>query len=299
MKGSKKYRRFVLFIGIVFFIASCEKEITIDMPQTETKIVIEGAIEEGQHPWVFVSKNAPFFDPVDSSVIANLLVWNAKVIVTDGVDTDSLHICIDPYCFPYIKYVSNNIIGQVGKTYRLKVQVGDKEYTATTGILPAVHLDSMIFKPDFNQDTLGFIWIYLKDPDTLGNYYRVFTKILGRDSVYLHPYPSVIDDKFFNGQYSEYSLEEGRNPLEDNLYDADGKDAQGVPRWYFRRGQTVVVKLCSMDAFHYDFWYSVEQQFITDGNPFASPVSVRTNINGGALGVWGGYGVFLDTIHIP
>ena len=36
----------------------------------------------------------------------------------------------------------------------------------------------------------------------------------------------------------------------------------------------------------------------SDGNPFASPTSVVTNIEGGALGIWGGYAVFLDTIQI-
>lgn len=299
MKGSKKYSLIVIIIITTLFIGSCEKEIIIDIPQPETKIVIEGAIEEGQFPWVFVTKNSPFFEPVDSTVISNLIVWDAKITVTDGVITDSLHIFLDPYNFPFIKYVGSTIKGEVGKTYHLKVEAGGNVYTASTTIYPAIHLDSLKFKPDFNEDSLGFVWIYLVDPDTLGNYYRVFTKRLGRDSVYLHPYPSVIDDRFFNGQFSEYSLESGRNPLEDNLYDDDGKDASGVPRWYFRKGQTVVVKLCAIDAFHYDFWYSIEQQFITDGNPFASPVSARTNINGGALGVWGGYGVFLDTIHIP
>jgi hypothetical protein len=143
------------------------------------------------------------------------------------------------------------------------------------------------------------VWLYLIDPDTLGNYYRVFTKVLGRDSIYLRPYPSVIDDKFFNGQFCEYSLERGRNPLEDNLYNDNGLDSAGVSRFYFRKGDKVVVKLCMIDAFHYDFWYSVEQQFITDGNPFASPITARTNISGGALGVWGGYGVYIDTLQIP
>jgi len=299
MKGSKKYYLIVLILTTTLLWFSCEKEITIDIPQPETKIVIEGAIEEGQYPWVFISKNSPYFEPVDSAVIANLLVWDAKVTVTNGIITDSLHISLDPYSFPYIKYIGSTIIGEVGKTYQLKVEANGKTYTASTSILPAVHLDSLKFKPDINQDTLGYIWIYLVDPDTLGNYYRVFTKIIGRDHVFLHPYPSVIDDKFFNGQFSEYSLDNGRNPLEDNLYDDNGKDSAGVPRWYFRRGQTVVVKLCAIDAFHYDFWYSIEQQFITDGNPFASPISARTNINGGALGVWGGYGIFLDTIHLP
>jgi len=284
-------------ITAIFF--SCEKEITIDLPKPDNKIVIEGAIETGQHPWAFVTTNTPYFMPVDSAVLYNMIIKNAKVTVTDGITTDTLYLSLDPYTFPFLKYVANNMIGETGKTYKLKVEVDGKEYTASTYIPNAVRLDSLKFKTDINQDTLGYVWLYIVDPDTLGNYYRIFTKVLGVDSVYLRPYPSVIDDRFFNGQFGEYSLQKGRNPLQDNKYDANGLDSNGVPRWYFRKGQTVVVKLCSIDAIHYDFWYSVEQQMISDGNPFMSPVSARTNISGGALGVWGGYGTFLDTIHIP
>ncbi len=287
-----------LFI-ITITMISCEKEITIDLPTPESKLVIEGAIEEGQVPWVFITMNSPYFSPVDSTVLFNMIIKNAKVSVTDGITTDSLIPTWDPYTFPYYKYVGSTIIGQTGKTYWLKVEVDGKIYTASTGIYPAVCIDSLKFKLDRNQDSLGFVWLYLVDPDTLGNYYRIFTKVIGRDSIYLRPYPSVSDDKFFNGQFCEYMLERGRNPLEDNLYANNGLDSAGVSRFYFRKGETVVVKLCTIDAFHYDFWYSVEQQFMTDGNPFASPISARTNITGGALGVWGGYGINLDTLHIP
>ena len=295
----KKNIKIVLFIASVVILSSCEKEITVDLPKPDTKIVIEGSIETGKHPWVFVTTNTPYFSPVDSLVIYNMIVKNARVSVTDGTTTDSLHIVIDPYTFPFLKYVADNMIGETGKTYQLKVEVDGKLYTSSTIIPNAVKIDSLKFKPDINQDTLGYVWLYIVDPDTLGNYYRIFTKVLGVDSVYLRPYPSVIDDRFFNGMFGEYSLQRGRNPLEDNKYDDNGLDSTGVSRFYFRRGQTVVVKLCSIDPVHYDFWYSVEQQFITDGNPFASPVSARTNITGGSLGIWGGYGTFLDTIHIP
>lgn len=295
-------RNFITLIAsatLLLLQVSCEKEIIVDIPQPEIKIVIEGAIEEGQYPWVFVTKSSPFFSPVDSVAISKLIIYDATVVVSDGILTDTLHLFIDFYNFPFVKYTGSVITGQAGKTYSLKVIAEGREYTSSTTIPPIVKIDSLKFKPDRNQDTLGFVWMYIVDPDTLGNYYRVFTKRLGRDSIFIHPYPSVTDDKFFNGQFAEYSLENGRNPLEDNLYDEFYKDSAGVPRWYFRTGQTVAVKLATIDAFHYDFWYSVEQQYMTGSNPFSSPISARTNIKGGALGVWGGYGIFLDTISIP
>jgi hypothetical protein len=292
-------KRMVYIFLLSLALISCEKEITVDMPTPENKIVVEAAIEEGQYAWAFITKTAAYFAPVDSAIIMNLIVKNAVVVVSDGVQTDTMHLSLDPYTFPYLKYVGSKIKGQAGHAYSLTVIVDGKTYSAQTTIPRAVMLDSLKFKPDVNQDTLGFIWLYLKDPDTLGNYYRAFTKILGKDSVFLHPYPSVSDDRFFNGQKAEYQLFRGRNPLEDNAYNDQGLDSAGVARWYFRAGETVVVKIAQIDAQHYRFWYSMEQQFMTDGNPFATPTSLKTNFVGGAIGVWGGYGVFIDTLKIP
>jgi hypothetical protein len=289
----------VLFFLVLLTFASCEKEITVDLPKPDSKIVIEAAIEQGQYAWAFITRTAAYFAPVDSEIIMKMIVTNATVIVSDNIQTDTLKLTFDPYTFPYLKYVGSKIIGQPGKQYKLTVIADGKTFTAETTIPFPVPIDSLKFKPDKNQDTLGFIWIYIRDPDTLGNYYRGFTKVLGKDSVFLHPYPSVTDDRFFNGKTAEYQLYRGRNPLEDSLYNDRGLDSQGVGRWYFRTGETVVVKIAQIDAQHYDFWYSIEQQFMTDGNPFASPITIRSNIKGGAIGVWGGYGIALDTLKIP
>lgn len=292
-------KKLLYFLMFSIILVACEKEITVDMPIPENKIVVEAAIEEGQYAWAFISKTAAYFAPVDSAIIMNMIVKNAVVVVSDGTEQDTMHLSLDPYTFPYLKYVGSRIIGQAGKQYWITITVDGKTYRAKTTIPHAVALDSLKFKPDNNQDTLGFIWLYLKDPDTLGNYYRAFTKILGKDSVFLHPYPSVSDDRFFNGQKAEYQLFRGRNPLEDNNYNPQGLDSAGVARWYFRAGETVIVKITQIDNQHYRFWYSMEQQFMTDGNPFATPTSLKTNIEGGAIGVWGGYGVFIDTLKIP
>ncbi len=291
--------RKLLIILFISTLIGCEKEITVNLPTPENKVVIESAIEKDQYAWAFITRTAAYFAPVDSEIIMNSIIRNATVIVSDGIQDDTLQLSLDLYTFPYFKYVGSTIKGEEGKQYWLKVIVDGKTYTAQTTIPRSNPFDSIKFKPDINQDTLGYIWIYLKDPDTLGNYYRGFTKVLGKDSVFLHPYPSVTDDRFFNGKTVEYQLYRGRNPLDDNNFDDQGNDSSGVSRFYFRTGETVVVKVAQIDAPHYDFWYSMEQQFMTDGNPFATPTSLRTNIKGGAIGIWGGYGVYIDTLKIP
>ena len=282
---------------MLFSFWGCEKEITIDLPHHDPIPVIEGGIENGGYPWVFISRTAGYFDQFDSAVFVNMIDTSATVIVGNGVIFDTLQPTFDFFQFPFFKYVGTKFTGVVGGTYTLSVTTGGKTYTSVTSIPVPLPIDSLKFKPDEEMDTLGYIWLYLVDPPG-NNYYRLFTKVIGKDSVWTHPFPSTTDDKFFNNQKAEYEVFRGRNPLEDNLYNDDGIGEDGVPRWYFRASETVAVKVCMIDKEHFDFWYSTEQQYMSDGNPFASPVSVNTNIQGGAVGVWGGYGAFIDTIVI-
>ncbi len=294
-----KLRNFIFLLIVIFSIASCEKDITVDLPRPEKAVVIEGAIESGAYPWVIITRNTPYFEPVDAQTVVNLLVLNAYVIVTDGHDTDKLTLQVDTNLVPPFIYKGSHIKGEVGKTYFLKAIVDGKEYTSYTTIPNPVTLDSVKFKPRNPQenDTLGYLWIYFRDPDSIGNNYRIFSKTLGKDSVFVHPFSSVADDMLINGRNVEYLVYRGRNP--NIMTDPNAApDPTKPPRWAFVTGETAVIKFCSIDKTHFNFWKSVEQQMSSDGNPFASPTSVVTNIEGGALGIWGGYGVFLDTIKI-
>lgn len=276
-------------------ITSCEKEITLDLPASGDKLVVEGVIEQGMYSYVILTKNSSYFDAVDSNSIFDMLVMNAVVIVSCGTETDTLSLSFDPYQLPYIKYKGSKIIGEVGKTYNLTIFYDGKKYTSSTTIPNPVPLDSVKMKYVAEpEDSIGLVWIFFKDPDSLGNYYRGYSKTLGLDSVYVHPYKSVYDDRIVNGQKIEFTITRGWDPAQGEEY--FGEEDDKFPWWSYKLGDKIVVKLCSMDAEHYDFWYSIEQQMATDGNPFSSPTTARTNIKGGALGVWGGYGVYLDTI---
>ncbi|MBI4648819.1 MAG: DUF4249 family protein [Bacteroidia bacterium] len=300
MKINIKY--FFRNIIIAAICISCEKDITVELSKPENKIVIEGAIEQGQHPYIFITRNAAYFEPVNDSTLFNMIILDATVIVSDGTITDTIiQTTIDPYTVPFFKYISTKIIGEIGKTYYLTVHFENRTYTARTFIPPPVILDSIAFKEtnEVSVDSVGTLWLYFTDPDTLGNYYRYFTKTLGKDSVFVHPVGSVSDDKIINGQFIEFLAYRGWNPnLTEEQREAELEALGDIPRWAFVRGETVVMKFCSIDAAHYHFWRTVELQNSTDGNPFATPNSVVTNIEGGALGIWGGYGAYYDTLKI-
>ena len=51
---------------------------------------------------------------------------------------------------------------------------------------------------------------------------------------------------------------------------------------------TVLIKFCQIDEPSLKFWRGLVRQAGTNGNPFAEPANLVSNINGG-LGVWTGY----------
>ncbi|MCC6384588.1 MAG: DUF4249 domain-containing protein [Bacteroidia bacterium] len=275
----------ILSVLVLFF--SCEKDITVDLPGGDEKIVVEGYIEVGRNAYVLISTTTGYFAPVDSVSLISTTVKNALVIISDGFITDTLFSVI-----PEIGYVyySNNIVGTVGRNYSLYIRTPDgKELTAETYCFPAIQLDSAWFKVQPGKDSLGFAWAHLTDPDTLGNCYRWFAKRLGKDADFIAPLGSVFNDKFINGTSYDFAFDRGRLPH--STADDDNNDERG----FFKQGDTIVVKFCTVGMATFEFWRTAEQQLATNGNPFASVTFLNSNINGG-IGIFEAYTPSFDTI---
>lgn len=286
----------LLLILLSMITNSCEKEITVDLPHPEPKIVIEGAIETNQFPYVYITKNMGYFDAVDTNTLAEMLITDAVVTVSNGSIVDTLKLIFNPQYVPPIRYEGSVIKGQEGMSYNLKVEHAGKVFESVTTIPQIVDIDSIRFSYRSEVDTFGFLWVHFKDPPVLGNFYRLFTKTFGKDSVFVHPSFSIGDDKLINGQTVEYTVVRGVDPAmpSENYETEEGEP----PYWAFFVGEKVVVKFSSLDVVHYEFWKSVEQQYSSNGNPFAAPTTLKTNISGDALGIWGGYAASIDTVII-
>ena len=274
-----KLCRFVVLL-LSMAVASCEKELEVDLPPFTSKLVIDGWIEQNKYPTVILTRNADYFDPVDSSAIRNLVVTTAKVTISDGEQEEVLTLRRRDEYFPNFLYQGTEIRGEVGKSYRLTIESEGKVYTATTTIPAPVHLDSLWYELLSPTDTLGYVWASFTDKMEEENYYRMFTQRVGTDDKFIPVYLSAIGDQYFNGESLSFSVLRGAENLSNITDDL-----------YFRQGDTVRVKFCAIDRTHFDFWRTLERELYATGNPFASSGNeVLSNIEGGALGVWGGYG---------
>jgi hypothetical protein len=281
---------FLLSLFFCLFLTSCEQDIEIKVPETEKKLVIEGHIEPGLNPYVILTKSASFFQATDSASLAGSLVLDAVVVVNDGFTSETLTLAFDPDVFPPIVYKGTTMTGVVGRTYNLSITTGGKKYTATTVIPQPNVLDSVWFRLQGTSDTLGFAWAHMTEPLGLGNAYRWFAKRLHKDEIFIAPIGSAFDDKFIEGKSFDFAYNRGEMPGSNS--DDDVNEEQG----YFKKGDTIVVKFCTTDHATFEFYRSFEVEAANNGNPFAAPTTIKTNISNGALGVWGGYGVSYDTI---
>jgi hypothetical protein len=296
-----KYKLTYAVVACLLLLVSCEKEVNIKLDDGKSRIVVEGAIETGLPPYVFLTKSIGYFAKIDLTTLQNSFIHNAIVKVSDGVKTITLReysadtgsngnkfyfYSIDTALAP-----SEWILGEVEKNYTLTIESDGQTYTAVTKIPNPTILDSVrtthpSIIPDKNPDARQ-IKVYFKDPDTLGNYVRYFTK---RNSEPYYPgLNSVYPDELINGTQFETTLAAGENRNGTLSFDSLG---------FFHPGDTVTLKWCAIDKGVYDFYSTFEFAIGTIGSPFASPIKVKTNVNNNALGVWAGYGSTYTTLII-
>ena len=306
---------------------ACEKEITVDLPEAESLIVVEGTIENGMPPIIFLSQSQGYFDPITTETLQNFYICDAQVTLTvDGfTDTlininaasltpEQLQMVSDLIGVPAEQIAANNFCayttlntafwGQFGKEYNLKVVHDGKTVTSKTKLNQAIPLDSLWFSiPSGNpSDSLGFLYATLTDPDTLGNCYRWAAKRINKYTF------APTEQSFLIGQIKDPDFVYPFNSVTDDAFfnglkfdfsyyrgqelNSEKYDDQGDEAGYYKLGDTVVVKGQTIDYPSFQFIFDFENQ---GGGPFALPYNLRSNIEGG-LGAFIAYGSQLDTV---
>ncbi|HEY9048347.1 MAG TPA: DUF4249 domain-containing protein [Ohtaekwangia sp.] len=276
-------KQLILIIITGICIASaCTPESDLDAIAYTPKLVIDGSIEDNGFARVVLSYSSSYFENIDSASIRKLLVTTAKVVVSDGEQEEILTLKRDETAFPPYVYQSTSLKGKAGKTYKLTITLKGETYTATTSIPPPAALDRVWFELAPGKDSVGYVYGTLTDDPAVDNYYRVFTLRKNIDDRFIPVYLSAIGDQYFNGKKFTFTILRGPENFTNITDDL-----------YFTLGDTIRVKLCTMDKAHFDFWRTVERELYVVGNPFASSGNeIISNIdNKKALGVWGGYGV--------
>lgn len=247
------------------------------------KVVVDGYIEQGEYPRVYLTYSSGYYQPVDSASLQQMVLTTARVEVSDGVNSEVLTLFRNSEIYPPYYYQATDLKGEAGKTYHLEVRSKQGVYTATTTIPHVVPLDTAWILPEANKKDLGKLWIRFTDDQSTNDYYRVFLKIKNKREKYFPAYQSTLSDRTFENGFAEYpilNLPSSFIELDDDIF--------------FQKGDTITIKFCSIDKAQYDFWRSLENEIYLVGNPFGStgnPINSNVSGNQPVLGVWGGYGV--------
>jgi hypothetical protein len=282
-------------LTVLILFAACEKNISFDLKNADDVLVVDAQIENNQAPTVVLTKSLDYFGTLSASQLSASFVRNAEVTINNGTVTHKLK----EYAIPiapglsvvYYSIDSSNLstafVGAFNKTYTLNINAAGKTYNAKTTI-PALTKfpDSIWFKrapinPDTNKRVL---MAKTTDPAGLGNYIRYFTK--KNRGNFLPGENSVFDDAIIDGVTYELQVDPGIDRNNRVPFDSN----------YFRRGDTVTLKLCNIDKPTYTFWSTWEFAQQSIGNPFSQPNKVLGNISNGALGAFCGYAAWFKTL---
>ena len=289
--------RFVV-LGMALFLFGCEKNIDFNLKNSANKLVVEATIENGQAPMVILTKSVGFFSKISPEILSQSFVHGADVFISNGTRTHKLKEYSQTISQGISFYFYTNdsgslstaFVGELNHAYSLRIVSQGKEYTSTTTI-PNItkRIDSLWWKqaPATTDTSKVIVIVKATDPPGYGDYVRYFTK---RNNEPFYPgINSVFDDLFIDGTTYELQVDPG---VDRNVERNDNNR-------FFKRGDTVTLKMSNIDKATYDFWRTMEFSYSSVGDPFSSPTKVLSNIKGNALGYFGGYASQYRTIIIP
>lgn len=291
-------QRNLLLAVCTLLLMACEKQIAVVPAALPDKLVVEGVIENGQLPVVYLTRSAAFFEQLSASQVQQLFVRNARLTLDDGSRQVPLVEVVAPFGGTTVRFYTCDpanpataMRGRLNTSYKLVIESEGQRYEATTRIGDTLRrIDSLWWQqaPGTTAANRISVMSRVTDPKGFGNYIRYFTSV--NDSAFLPGINSVFDDLLIDGTTYDIQVFRGVNRNQNIEQEDFG---------FFSRGQRVAVKLCNIDKATFDFWRTWEQNQQNLGNPFGVPIKVLGNISNGALGYFGGYAVQIKRLRIP
>ena len=261
-------KRYLVFSAISILLLGCEETTELDLRQTPSRIVIEGLVTNKEnYQSVKITYSTEFYG---SGLTPR--VTDATVTVSDDSGEDHLFVH-NPRNHPDsagIYIPQKKFIGEIGKTYTLRVSSGGQLYEATDRLLPVTPIDSLRFRINDDQqeeaEESGKIYellIYAIEPQDENNFYLF--KYYRNDSL-----------KVFNPTDIYYS--------DDELL---GENISGIPSpVYYGANDKARLEVYSLTRNGYVFYNDLYTILSNDGGGMFGPIPAppRTNLSNDALG---------------
>lgn len=281
--------RFAVCIGILLFVTGCTKEVELEQPAYEPKIVVDGYIETGKVANVFLTMSSPYLTQYDSASIRNTFLNHAKITLSSSEgDEEVLTLYRENRFFPPFVYKSVSVRGKTGVKYHLKIVVSGDTLSSVTSIPSAPVVSNAFF--DAVSDTTGNLMVEVERGQKENVY--LFTRVRSRlEQESFHPSYNPVDwmkpsdEALYRFQVMRAS--------EFGLYTLNAGESfyNGYGRYEYDLRDTVDVLTGAVDSVSYLVLNSLFKDRNNQENPFAfNGNRVESNIEGG-IGRWTGVGI--------
>jgi len=258
-KWYKMKKLSLLLLSISFFVIGCNKEIDLNLPEYEPKLVLEFYLENNTSLRCLLQESTMY---TDTSQLR--LVNDATVIVSyNGIQQTLVNrMIIDPRFDKIYNYYNPHIIQlQPNTEYEVYVKDGKgRELRGKTRLNNLVPIDSLVY--NFNASNKAAAGLLFKDDSRTKNYYRI---VAFKDA------PVVKEDSLWDITFN------------DNLF--NGEQFSFYTGYAYNRGDTITSRLYHLTEEHYRFTESVNNAQASNGNPFGQPANIVSNLTGG-LGIF-------------
>jgi hypothetical protein len=257
--------KFILIAFVFISLNACEKDANVKLPEVESKLVINSFISPQDTVLIVkVTLSQPLYNNSNSGDYNN--VSNAVVQINDGSTTKALiynstenYYSISASQFPIV----------VGGTYHLTITTPDGKNVNASTTIPTSNTSLTFSSQNINDpnqpgsDEINCLW---NDPSGSEDFYRI----------------SFYDKYFIPGDIdTSYSI-----MFSENVSD---KDNDGN---IFNKNFQVSASLGELYLIHatkeYYLYHTTLIAAASSGNPFAEPVQMYSNINGG-YGIFAGF----------
>lgn len=266
----KTYKYIVILISILA-LSNCtsEKEVDLNLPIYPTTPVIECYLEPGKPFRLFAYYSVGYFET------AKLIqVENAKIqIKYEGQTFDLIYDTIprpgEKRRYNYRTTDLTTVPFDYVKSFQLSARIQNTNYYATTTIPNPITIESV--QTICNTEQRCQESIMFKDPMNETNFYRFLSiaDSIGGDV----KQDIIINDETFN--QTDVTIGGG---------------------YKYNQGQKVILKLFKMNRDYYLFLESVKTAQSANGNPFAQPSSIKSNIPG-MIGIFTGLSYDEKTVN--
>jgi hypothetical protein len=307
---------FIALYILPFVLISCEKELDINLPDTEKHIVVNGMINPDSLFRIRVSKSRNILDTSQFEYLSNASVK----LYTDGINELNM-ISMEN------GYFGGNFYPEIGKRYTITVDYPPINSVSTEVTLkepvPILELDTTMetIITDYGDgwaDTAHYVYIdlTLKDNSTTNDFY--FLSITSLQPWYdyssgspvfmgYQEYSEYIDsqDPSLRRDNNTYALDGSQGKIfSDELFNGDEHTFQitlYLSKYYYNINpmdiSTYYIKLYTVSEDLFKFVNSYNLSMNTGFDPFAQAVQIYSNIDSG-LGFFSGYTVDIDSLNI-